>query len=402
MSNASTAVYLDTIRPKKNGLCSVKIRVTYNRKRKYFSTGIDIKPLEFKQVLFGSRRTNEQKALKKKIEYFENKADRVINNLNIFSFDAFTEQFLDSRNTATSISFAFDKYIDELRIYNRLGTADSYECAKKSLTKFKQGLTFAEVTPNFLKKYQSWMEENGESISTVGIYLRSLRAVYNAQNIDKSAYPFGVGKFVIPTSKNTKKALTLNEIAKIYNYEASSNSRIEMAKDYWMFIYLSGGINVKDLCSLKWENIDGNTLTYRRAKTVRSTREQKSILVALKPESLDIIKKWSVPSLNREAFVFPHFNKKMSEEQKRKTGKQLTKTINKYVKKIAREEGINKKVTTYYARHSFATVLKRSGVETNMISELLGHSSLSVTERYLDGFEDEKIQEKTDVLTSFK
>lgn len=402
MLKANTAIYLDTLRPKQNGLCSIKIKVTYNRKRKYFSTGIDVQPSEFKQIFYGSRRTNEQKAVKKKIEYLQDKADVVINSLDIFSFDAFTEQFLDSRNTATSISVAFDKYIDELKLYSRLGTADSYNCAKISLTNFKPDLTFAEVTPNFLKRYQKWMEENGRSISTVGIYLRSLKAVYNAQNIDRSAYPFGVGKFVIPTSRNIKKALTLDEIAKIYNYKAPSNSKKEMAKDYWMFIYLSGGINVKDFCSLKWKNIDGSTLTYTRAKTRRSNQEQKTLSVALKPESLEIVKKWSVPSSNKEAFVFPHINNRMSEGKKRMIGKKLTETINKYVGEIAREEGIDKKVTTTCARHSFATVLKRSGVKTNMISELLGHSSLNVTERYLDGFEDEKIQEKTDVLTSFK
>ena len=402
MLKAHTAVYLDSIRPKKNGLCSVKIKVTYNRKRKYYSTGIDLKPTDFDQILFGQRKTNEQKEINKKILYFENKASDVIKDLQIFSFDAFQEKFLENRNTANSVSFAFDKYIDELKLENRLGTASSYECAKSSISQFRSDLTFAEITPNFLKKYQKWMTDNDRSISTVGIYLRSLRAVYNEQKIDKSAYPFGKGKYTIPTSKNTKKALTLDEIGKIYNFDAPRNSAIEMAKDYWIFMYLSNGMNVKDLCLLKWKNIDGNILTYRRAKTERSNKEQKTITVALKADSLAIIKKWSVPSLNKNAYIFPHFTNKTDAVQMRKIGKQLTKKINKYVKKIAIADGINKTVTTYYARHSFATVLKRSGVQTEMISELLGHSSMSVTESYLDSFENEQIQDKTDSLIAFK
>ena len=402
MLEAHTAIYLDTNRPKKNGLCSVKIKVTYNRKRKYFSTGIDLEPNEFEQILFGKRNTDAKKKIKKRIEYFETKADKVIESLHIFSFDAFTENFLDNRNTANSVSFAFDKYIEELNLENRLGTADSYKCAKNSISAFRPNLTFAEITTNFLKKYQNWMTKNGKSISTVGIYLRSLRAIYNAQNIDKSVYPFGVGKYTIPTSKNTKKALTLDEIGTIYNYDAPLDSATDMAKDYWLFMYLSNGMNVKDLCRLKWKDIDGNMLTYKRAKTERSSKELKTISVALKPESLEIIKKWSVPSINKEAYVFPHLQNKMSAEQMRKTGKQLTKKINKYVKRIATDVGIDKTVTTYYARHSFATVLKRSGVQTEMISELLGHSSVTVTESYLDSFENEQIQEKTDALTAFK
>jgi site-specific recombinase XerD len=90
----------------------------------------------------------------------------------------------------------------------------------------------------------------------------------------------------------------------------------------------------------------------------------------------------------------------MSEVQRRSTYQGLTKIINKYVKQIAKEVEINKDVTTYYARHSFAAVLKRSGAKIEMISELLGHSSVNVTESYLDSFEKEHIQKETDVLTT--
>jgi site-specific recombinase XerD len=90
----------------------------------------------------------------------------------------------------------------------------------------------------------------------------------------------------------------------------------------------------------------------------------------------------------------------MSAETERATYKQLTKTINKYMKQIASELGLNKEVTTYFARHSFATVLKRSGAKIEMISELLGHSSVDVTESYLDSFEKEQLHEQTNALTA--
>lgn len=402
MKKAEASIYLDKSRPKKNGKCSVKIKITHNRKRKYFSTGIDLTLEDFEQTFFGKRRTASQKVVKAKVEYFEKKATDVINNLNVFSFDAFEVQFLDQRNTANSVSFAFDKYISNLKLENRIGTAVSYQCAKNSIENFNKNLTFAEVTPTFLKKYENWMLENGNSCSTIGIYLRSLRAIYNLQNIDKSVYPFGGGKnkYAIPTSKNTKKALTIQEIGKIYNYEAEPNSTKEMAKDYWLFLYLCNGMNIKDFCLLKWENINENMLTYKRAKTERSQKESKKISVALKPESIEIIKKWGQPSINKDAYIFPHVNKKMNAVQKRSTYQSLTKIINKYVKQIAKEAGINKNVTTYFARHSFATVLKRSGAKIEMISELLGHSSVGVTESYLDSFEKEQIQKETDVLTT--
>ena len=402
MKPADAVIYLDRNRPKQNGKCSVKIRVTYNRIRKYFAIGVDLTPDSFEKIFFGKRLKPDQKEIKRKVDYFETKANNVIKELPVFSFDAFKEHFLDQRNTANSVSFAFDKYIDGLNLENRIGTAVSYKCAKNSIEKFKKDLTFAEVTPSFLKKYENWMVENGNSISTVGIYIRSLRAIYNLQGINKSVYPFGNSnnKYTIPTSKNIKKALTVEEIAKIYHYQAEPRSSKEMAKDYWLFLYLCNGMNVKDFCLLKWTNIDGNMLTYKRAKTERSQKQSKRISVALKPETLEIIKKWGQPSLGKNAFIFPHLNEKMDAEQKRAAYQQLTKTINKYMKRIANEIGIDKNVTTYFARHSFATVLKRSGAKIEMISELLGHSSVDVTESYLDSFENEQIQKETDVLTT--
>ncbi|GAO28325.1 integrase [Geofilum rubicundum JCM 15548] len=348
----------------------------------------------------GKRKTLEQKQTYDAIIYHLNKAQQVINGLKIFTFDSFEQAFFENRNIADSVSFAFDKYIDYLRSNKRISTAESYNGARNSLESFKKKITFAEITPNLLRKYENWMLESGRSITTVGIYLRSLRAIYNQQGIDSSIYPFGEkgGKYSIPTGKNVKKALTVEEVAKIYNHEVPVNTTKEMARDYWMFLYLSNGMNVKDFCWLKWSNIEGDMLTYIREKTKRKS-ESTHIKVSLKPETLKIINKWGQPSMVKDAFIFPYIKTEMTSEQQYKTVKQLTKTINKYMKKIAHELGIDKEITTYFARHSFATVLKRSGATTEMISELLGHSSVLVTKNYLDSFEDDKIKEQTNVLT---
>ena len=405
MNKAEASIYFDNLRPKKNEKCSVKIRVTFLGTRKYFSTGVELKPEDFENAMStekGTHKSPEQKDAYSKINKCLTKAVEVINILPVFTFSAFEESYLEQRNTRSSVSFAFDKYIDELKSEGRIGTASSYECAKTSISKFKKDLTFAEVTPALLKKYQIDMLKAGKSLTTVGIYLRSFRAIFNLQNIDKSLYPFGDGKnkYSIPKGRNIKKALTVEEIAKIYNYEAPAGSTKEMAKDYWLFLYLCNGMNVKDFCLLKWGNIDGQMLTYNRSKTERSQKESKLISVALKPETMEIIKKWGQPSISKDAYIFPHLKPKMSAEIKRATYKQLTKTLNKYTKVICSELKINDNVTTYFARHSFATVLKRAGAKIEMISELLGHSSVDVTENYLDSFEKEHIQKETDVLTA--
>jgi integrase len=152
---------------------------------------------------------------------------------------------------------------------------------------------------------------------------------------------------------------------------------------------------------LKRKNIDANILKYERAKTKRNKKDSEKIVVSLKPEALAIIKNWGVPSINPETYVFPHLEKGMTAENERKAIQQLTKTINKYMKRIAKKLEINKEVTTYFARHSFATVLRNSGVSMEFISEALGHSDMKTTKSYLAGFEVEKIHETTNALTNF-
>ncbi|WP_242093602.1 site-specific integrase [Aestuariivivens sediminicola] len=392
-------IYLDP-RKKSTGKCSVKIKVTYNRKRKYISTGVDLSPENFEKVIFAQRRTKEERAILTKLEAFKAKANKIIDSLDVFTFAKFEEGYFESRDINNDVSYAFDKKIQELKENGNIGTAVTYECAKNSIMDFNPKLTFAEITPTLLRNYEKSMLSKGRSTTTVSMYLRSLRAIYNAQNIDKTLYPFGRGKdkYNIPTPRNTKKALTLDEVAKIYNYEPETNSEA-MARDYWMFLYLCNGMNVKDFCLLKQENINNNILTYERSKTSSTNTDKKEIRIALKPESKEIIRKWGVNSLSQNAFIFPHITENMTPETQRKVYQQLTKTINKYIQRIAEKLEIPHHITTYSARHSFATVLKRSGANIAMISDLLGHSDLKVTQNYLDSFEDEQIQAQTDVLT---
>ncbi len=402
MIKAHADIYIDKYRTNKNGECSVKIKITYNGRRKYFSTGINLTHEDFQKLFNVKRKTDKQKTILIKLNYFLSKANDVIDKLDVFNFDTFCQSYLDKRNTTKSVSFAFDQYILELNNEKRLGTASSYKCARNSLEKFSKNLTFGEISPFFLKKYENWMLENNRSITTVGIYLRSLRAVFNLQNMPQNSYPFGVGKnkYRIPTSKNIKKALSIDEVKNIYDYPAEAKSAHDQARDYWIFLYLTGGMNVKDFCMLKWDNIEENVIRYRRAKTQRNTKECKFITIDLKPETIEIIKKWGNSSISNDTYVFPHLQPNMTAEKQRAVYQGLTKRINKYIKLIAKEIGLNKNVTTYAARHSFATILKSAHVAPAMISDLLGHTNITSTESYFDGFEDFQIKQSTEALTA--
>lgn len=388
--------------PNKTGACKVSIRVTCQRQRKYYPTGISVLPDEFDRAMTGKRKTDKDTQLYRRINAYLQKAIDIIQSLPVFTFGLFEDSYLNNRQASDTLTYHFDRYINELNAQQQIGTAVSYRCAKNSLEEFNAGMKFADVTPEMLKRYEKWMTSAGKSPTTIGFYLRSLRTLFNRADIDRALYPFGdrKGKYSIPTGRNIKKALTLEEIGKIFNYKPQPDSTEEMARDYWIFLYLSNGMNVKDFCLLKRKNIEGDTIRFYRAKTMRSKREKQETIVSLKPQSKAIIKKWSQPSLHPEAYLFPHLQKNMTPEQERQTIQQLTKTINKYMKRICKELEM-KPATTYFARHSYATILKNNGTSLEFISEALGHSSQLTTRNYLAGFEQDTIHKTTDILTAF-
>lgn len=404
MKTATIKAYLNPAAKNVKGLCNVKIRVTFDRQHKYYKTNISCTPEQFNRVMTAKRRTETENTLYRKIAAFEAKAIEAAEKIPVFTYDKFEKIYLSNRQVADNVYLAFDDYIQKLKSENSIGTAIAYDAAKKSLHEFKPKLRFADITKTFLQQYENWMLKNGKSITTVGIYLRTLRTIYNRQNIDRSLYPFGerAGGYTIPTGRNIKKALSLEDVSKIFYYEAKAGTMQERARDYFIFLYLCNGMNVKDFCLLKRKNISGNILTYQRAKTMRSKKDPQMITVSLKPEAKEVIKKWGVLSIDPESYLFPHLQKGMTAERQREVYQQLTKNTNKYMKQIAKELNIKGEVTTYFARHSFATILKRTGASVEMIGELLGHSDTKTTQSYLASFENEAIHKATDVLTQFK
>lgn len=357
----------------------------------------------------GEKPRGEYKDLQLQLLKYEEKAREVIDKIPFFTWEAFEKKYLQNRGATDTVSLAYDDKIKLLTEAGRIGYAVNFECAQGSLNRFNPNLKFADITPELLEKYERSMLELGNSKTTISMYLRTLRTLFNdaihAGDIVPELYPFrknerDVKKYQIPEARNIKKALKMSEIAKIFNYKAKAGSYREMAKDYWIFIYLSNGINVKDLCRLRFENISGKVLTYTRAKTSRQ-KTAKQIQVILRPESLAIIKKWGNKKKDNKTFVFPVLTGKETPEKERQLVQQLTRVINDNMRKIAEELEINQSTTSYAARHSFATILKRSGANNTLISELLGHSNLKTTQSYLDSFEKDYLEEQTNALTDF-
>ncbi len=403
-SSATTAIFTDHYHPRSDGKCAISIRVTFDRKKKYYPTPYALTPADYLKVM-GEKPRTPYKEIRLKLNSLEEKAASIIANLPLFTWAGFEKAYLTNRAAKDTLEAAFTEYSDQLRAEERIGTAVSYDCAKKSILTFAPGTRFADVNPDFLRAYEKSMIEKGNSVTTIGIYLRSLRTIINNVIADgllsKDLYPFGKRKYEIPTGKNIKKALTLDDIGKIYYHNLPKGSNAEMCRDLWVFMYLCNGINVKDLCLLKYSNIQGDVIAFIRAKTVRTKREVEPIRVVLTDEIRTIIQRWGNEPEPKN-YIFPILLPGQTVERQRQLIQQLTHLINDHMRVIAADLEMSKPATTYSARHSFATILQRSGASVAFISEAIGHSNVKTTQDYLAGFEDDTKRETMKALTAFK
>ena len=402
---ATTSLFIDSYHPRSDGECAISVRVTFERKKKYYKTGKTAIVSDFEKSQ-GDKPRGEFKELAMKLHSYEKKAADIIRGMDAFNWKTFEKLYLTNRGAKDTIDYAFTEYATDLRQGANLGTAVVYECSQRSLNKYSPGTRFADVTPEFLKGYEKWMLQSKNSVTTISIYLRALRTLFNSAIAEglltKDLYPFGKKKYEIPTGNNIKKALTLNDISKIYYHKPTAGSYDAMARDHWLFMYLCNGINVKDMCLLKYKNIQADILEFERAKTTRTKRNVEPIRVALSDDAKRIIKKWGNSPKDLDTYIFPVLKHGIRPERERQLIQQLTRLINNHMKSIATKLKIGSDITTYAARHSFATILQRSGASTEFISEALGHSNVKTTQNYLAGFEDESKRETVKALTAFK
>ncbi len=395
------ASILDKRKIKQNNSYPVKIRVTYQRDRKHYSTGKDL-TIEDWDIL----PTTKNRHLKEVRESVENSFSIIRMNvlalaeIGGFSFDALNLRL--SKGNIDTLNCAFNSKIDKLTIEGRIGSRDMCQNALICIEKFAgKKISFEVISIEWLKKFEKYMLKD-KTYSTVGMYMREIRTVMNiakkAGIIKETQYPFGKDKFEIKTAESKKKALTINQIGEIYKFNPG-NDLTQKYKDLWFFSYMCNGINIADLIKLKFKDIVDDEICFVRQKTENTSKHRKEIKVLVIPQMKEIINTWGNKP-NPENYIFSFLKGKETAEERKKITKSVTKSINNQMKKIGNHLDLGD-ITTYVARHSFATVLKRSGANIASISESLGHSDLKTTENYLASFEKGERIKNAGFLTDF-
>ena len=293
-----------------------------------------------------------------------------------------------------------DYFIQQLKEENRLGYAESFKGLKSSLILYCDSLDFqfTHIDQQWLKGYEMFLIRSGKKENTIGIRFRSLRVIYNKavseKLVKREYYPFDDFKVSKFHEQTMKRAISKEDIKRIIELDLRTvttyhSPYLSLGRDLFLFSYLSCGINLTDMARIRYCDIFEGRLSYHRQKT------GKLISFQLQPMALKIIEKYRKPEARQDDYVFPILDRKVHKTaiQIRDKVRKANKAANKALHRIGEKLGIPIDLTTYVARHSYATVLKRSGVSTAIISESLGHSSEKVTQIYLDSFENSQIDE---------
>ena len=382
-----------------NGENPLMLRICQNRKIKYKSLGVSLNKeyWDFEKntpkpkcpnrevlikLILKVQMEYQQKLLTKKADDEEYTADSLINEKK-------------QEIKAKTVDEFYQHLIQNLRALGKVGDAEAYLNSYNSLKNFNKGkkltYTFSYINSLFLKKYEDWLRSKDIKETTLSFQFRTLRAAFNKaieENVvSKEKNPFDQFKISKFNTKTKKRALTKEDIMKIITTETIKATELRLlARDIFTFSYLCGGVSFVDMANLTMGNIHKGRLLYSRQKT------HGAIDLKLCEQANEIIEKYT--SYREQAtYLFPILNANLHKTpmQKKNRVRKVLARINKELKILSTELEIEDIVTTYVARHSFASILKKSGVNIGIISQALGHQDLKTTEIYLSKFDNEQV-----------
>ena len=389
---------------KKDGKYNVKLCVYINRKRYNIGTRIYVTMDDWNKLRSHTLKDKNLKTIRNDIKMIEVKATRVLEKLDYPSKNSFIEAYDEEDSTQDKdplMSIWFDKYSKKLVRENRPAAySDHLITSKNSFHKFRKNIRFSDITSEFIEKYTNWMLALHKTYPTVQSYTRDLRTVYHfaikQKAISGNRNPFG-NEIVIGTTVGRKKAITKEQMLKVYNCNLPTGE-LDLARDIYIFQYLTNGLNILDVCKIKQRNLDHDSqyLTFVRKKTIRTKKNHEEIRAFLPEPARKIIEKWGNKNREIDDFIFPFFNalkgKGPNPRRVRDISQKITKKFNGGLKKISEIVGFPVNITTGVARSSYATISKDEGIEMVHIKEGMGHSTITTTEIYLKSADDEHIK----------
>jgi hypothetical protein len=287
LEGITASIILDLRRPKDNNSFPLKYRVTHNRRQSYYPC-MNM-TVELYDKLHGDVRKREYTKTKKQIQDGLKRITDIIDELvkeGTFSLEGLDKRL--SKGKTDSLITAFDNRIKELDDNGKVGSSVWYTSARNSIKKYtSKPLKFSDLTPEWLKKYETHLLDDGKEFTTVSIIMRAIRAIMNIGLRDgiitSVQYPFTIknnGKYQIPEGEGRKIALSEAQLYDVIDYELIPDD--EIYRDLWIFSFYCNGANIGDMLRFKYDDIKGNCIEWYRGKTIDTDKKKIKISMAVR------------------------------------------------------------------------------------------------------------------------
>lgn len=392
-----------------DGTWNVKIRVTHARSSAYISTSFYVNSKQVNRNL----EINDN-FLRSEIDIMLTELRRCVVKMrgaeSRYSAKELAEYLEREYSAGKGFILCFFKYGELLsekkKQAGRISTGKLYVTLLNSLKKFtvSEKLPIEEITPRLLEKYETWLRENHLTDTGINLYMRTLRAIFNAArrefndedraDIKIPHYPFL--KYRIPAAAESKKrALNIKTIRAIRDSKPE-NKREILARDVFMLSFYLVGMNTIDLFNCR--EIKGGRIIYERTKTKSRRKDKAEISIKIEPEAVLLVNRYRDKTGKRVFNFYQQYADRSS----------FNANVNKGLKAIGRLNTVNiPKLNTYYARHSWATIARNlCRINKDDIAFCLNHASsqYKVTDIYIEkdyGIIDDSNRKVIDQVSTF-
>ena len=332
-------------------------------------------------VMTNGDRVNIVNAIKERLAWDMARLKKVISQL-------ITEQ---SRYTADDVITGYQKLTKEASLFSfwhnviaqlkqlgKVRTSETYTATLKSFMAFRddQDVPLDGITSDMMLMYEAYLKARGVRMNTISFYMRNLRAVYNRaaeKGLTAQNYPFR--HVYTGVDKTVKRAIPIKSIKALKEMDMAMNSALDFARDMFLFSFYTRGMSFVDMAYLKKTNLQNGILTYRRRKTGQelSIKWEKCMaeIIAKYPE-------------NKTDFFLPIIKDEGDERRQYDSALHL---VNYRLKELSTMLKLQRPLTMYVARHSWASAAKAKNVPLSVISEGMGHDSEATTQIYLASLE---------------
>jgi len=381
---------------------TIYYQVIHNRVARQVTTGYKVYVWEWDEkyrniiMQHDTERTNMLMSIRDKMRWDMNRFNRIImdfmQNGISYSADDIVKEFLSLTSHLSLFNF-MESIIARLKHDGKIRTSETYRSALNSFTRFRdeEDVMLDALNQDLIESYEAYLQAKGLVPNSISFHLRILRAVYNRACdqglITATANPFT--HVYTGVEKTAKRAVDIKTIRRIKNLDFSMDKSLDYARDIFMLSFYMRGISFIDLAYLEKSDLANGIATYRRRKTgqklfIRWTKEMQAILDKY-PE-------------NETKYLFPVITSRTANPRYQYRNRHYV--INRNLKIVAQKIGMQMPLTTYVARHSWASIAKSKGIALSVISEGLGHDSEQTTQIYLASLDTSAVDRANDIILS--